>query len=100
MVDVGSKSRAPSYQEMYLWLPLPATGGLADGRSYIGNLNLEAERNNELVLGLHWSSGRFEISPRVFFRDIDDYIQGVPSSNMTANMVATMMSGAGRTSIC
>ncbi len=95
IVDVGSKARAPSYQEMYLWLPLKATGGLADGRSYIGNLDLQPERNNEVVLGLHWSTGRFELSPRIYHRDIDDYIQGVPTSNMTANMVATMMSGAG-----
>ncbi len=94
IVDVGSKARAPSYQEMYLWLPLQATGGLADGRSYIGNLDLAPERNNEVVLGLHWETGRFELSPRVYYRDVDDYIQGVPTSNMTANMVANMMGGA------
>src|SRR5690606_5089707 len=33
-VEVARKTRAPSYQELYLWLPLESTGGLADGRSY------------------------------------------------------------------
>ena len=93
VVDLGSKARAPSYQEMYLWLPLQATGGLADGRSYIGNLDLETERNNEIVLGLHWSTERFELSPRIYYRDVENYIQGVPSTNATANMVASMMGG-------
>ena len=95
MLDVGSKARAPSYQEMYLWLPLQATGGLADGRSYIGNLDLSHERNNEIVVGLHWTTGNFELSPRIYYRNIDDYIQGVPSSNDTANALSTMMSGSG-----
>ena len=93
-LEIGSKTRAPSYQELYLWLPLQATGGLADGRNYIGNLDLESERSNEINIGLGWSSGNFDISPQVFFKSIDNYIQGVPSDNMTANMLSVMMSGA------
>ena len=31
-IDLGIKNRAPSYQETFLWLPLPITAGLADGR--------------------------------------------------------------------
>ena len=91
--EIGSKSRAPSYQELYLWLPLQATGGLADGRTYIGNLGLKEERSNELVLGVSADIGRFALSPQVFYRRVDDYIQGVPSTNMLANMVSTMMAG-------
>jgi iron complex outermembrane receptor protein len=94
-VDIGSKTRAPSYQELYLWLPLQATGGLADGRNYIGNLGLSAERSNEIVLGLDWSRDRFSISPQAYYRDVSDYIQGVPATVMPANMLATMMSGNG-----
>jgi iron complex outermembrane receptor protein len=94
-VDIGSKTRAPSYQELYLWLPLQATGGLADGRNYIGNLGLSAERSNEIALGLDWSGDRFSISPQAYFRDVRDYIQGVPATVMPANMLATMMSGNG-----
>lgn len=91
--EMGSKTRAPSYQEMYLWLPLQATGGLADGRSYIGGLDLVEERSNEITIGFGKDSGRVTVSPQVFYRRVDGYIQGVPSSNMIANMVSQMMSG-------
>lgn len=94
-VDIGSKTRAPSYQELYLWLPLQATGGLADGRNYIGNLELSSERSNEIAVGFDWAGGRFTISPQAYFRDVSDYIQGVPSTVMPANMLAMMMSGNG-----
>ena len=93
-LELGSKMRAPSYQELFLWLPLQATGGLADGRNYIGNLDLESERSNEINIGLGWSGGKFEISPQIFFKKVDNYIQGVPSNNMAANMLSVMMSGA------
>ena len=92
-VEIGSKTRAPSYQELYLWLPLQATGGLADGRTYIGGLDLDEERSNEITVGFGRDFGRFAISPQVYYRRVDDYIQGVPSTNMTANMVSQMMSG-------
>jgi iron complex outermembrane receptor protein len=92
-LELGSKSRAPSYQELYMWLPMQATGGLADGRTYIGNLDLDAERSNEIVVGLSSELGRFTMAPQVYYRRVDDYVQGVPSTNMVANMVATMMTG-------
>lgn len=91
--EVGSKTRAPSYQELYLWLPLQATGGLADGRSYVGGLELDAERSNEITIGFGRDIGRFTISPQLFYKRVDGYIQGVPSTNMIANMVSQMMSG-------
>ena len=94
LFELGSKTRAPSYQELYLWLPLQATGGLADGRSYIGDLTLKEERSNEIVVGVTSAIGRFSLSPQVFFRQVDNYIQGIPSTNMLANMVSTMMTGA------
>lgn len=94
-IDLGRKNRAPTYQERYLWLPLPATGGLADGRSYTGNLNLDEETAHEIDLGLEWTNGKFSFAPQAFYRRIDDYIQGTPSTDMTANMVSTMMSGNG-----
>ena len=92
--ELGSKARAPSYQELYLWLPMQATAGLADGRSYIGNLDLDEEHSTEIVIGYTSIDGRFGFSPQIFYRDVDDYIQGVPSANATANRVSTMMSGA------
>ncbi len=92
-VDVGTKTRAPSYQELYLWLPLSATGGLADGRNYLGNLQLDAERSVEIVAGAEWATNRVRFSPQVYFRDISDYIQGVPSTSEPGNAAATMMTG-------
>jgi iron complex outermembrane receptor protein len=94
IVELGSKTRAPSYQELYLWLPLEATGGLADRRTYIGDLELSEERSNEIVIGVTSDIDRFSISPQVYFRKVDNYIQGIPSTNMLANMVSTMMTGA------
>ena len=87
------KNRTPSYQERYLWLPLPATGGLADGRSYIGNPELDSETSHEVTVGLHWQTADAWVSPQIFYREIDDYIQGVAATDMVANMVSTMMSG-------
>ena len=91
--EVARKTRAPSYQEAFLWLPLEATGGLADGRSYLGNSQLSSEVSHELNIGTDWRGDRAWFSPQVFYKQIDDYIQGVPSTNMTANMVANMMTG-------
>ena len=92
-LEVGSKTRAPSYQELYLWLPLQATGGLADGRSYVGGLGLDVERSHEIAAGFGRRLGRLTLSPEAFYRRVDGYIQGVPSTNMVANMVSQMMSG-------
>lgn len=93
-VDLGIKHRAPSYQELFLWLPLPITAGLADGRSYIGNTQLNSETAKEINLAISHNSGNFSIAPQIFYRRIDDYIQGTTTMNMTANMVSNMMSGA------
>lgn len=91
--EIARKSRAPSYQELYLWLPMQSTGGLADGRTYIGNLQLDSEISNEVNAGFASSFGPVQLSPQVFFKQIDGYIQGIPSENMTANMMSMMMSG-------
>ncbi len=93
-MDLGTKTRAPSYQELYLWLPLQATGGLADGRNYIGNLDLDSERSAEVAVSLDWTGERLAVSPQAYYKRVDDYIQGVPADVMPANMLAGMMSGA------
>ncbi|UTW45244.1 TonB-dependent receptor [bacterium SCSIO 12696] len=93
-LGLGQKHRAPSYQELFLWAPLPITGGLADGRSYIGNLELREEQNHEITLGLNWNTGSHYFTPQVFYRRVDDYIQGTAATNPVANMVSTVLSGA------
>ena len=92
-LGLGRKVRSPSYQERYLWLPMEATAGLADGYTYIGDINLKPETAVELTAGLDWSAGRFKLTPEVYYRDVDNYIQGVPSTNKVANMFAMMASG-------
>ena len=94
---MSRKSRSPAYQERYLWLPLQATAGLADGRTYTGNLTLDPEIAHEVEVGLDWHTAQWEISPRVFYRDVSDYIQGTPSSNPSAVMFVQMMNMANAT---
>ena len=87
------KTRSPSYQERYLWLPLQSTGGLADGNNYIGDINLDPEVSYQFELGLDWRNRRAYFAPRAFFHHVDDYIQGIDVSNATAIMFHTMAAG-------
>lgn len=87
--EAGIKRRAPSYQELYLWVPLQATNGLADGHNYVGDINLDSETAYEVGLGLDWRSNRFYAAPRLFYRYVDDYIQGTPSTDPVVIMVST-----------
>lgn len=92
-VGVGIKNRAPSYQERYLWTPMEATGGLADGHTYIGDINLKSETAYQADIGLTYQNDKFMISPHVFYQQIDNYIQGTPLTmdDMSAKMMASMM---------
>ncbi|WP_206486272.1 TonB-dependent receptor [Thalassotalea sp. G2M2-11] len=94
-LGLGVKTRAPSYQERYLWTPMEATGGLADGNNYIGNIGLNEETAYQVDLGANYQTQDFSIAPHVFYQRIDDYIQGTPlgMSQMSAKMMASMMSG-------
>jgi iron complex outermembrane receptor protein len=92
---VSRKTRSPAYQERYLWLPMQATAGLADGRTYTGNLDLEPEVAHEVEFGFDWHSERLSVAPRVFYRDVADYIQGTASTNTSALMFVQMMNGMG-----
>ena len=78
IIEAGHKTRSPSYQERYLWLPLEATNGLADGNVYVGDINLDPEKAYEVGLGLDWYGSRTYFEPRAFYRYVDDYIQGTP----------------------
>jgi iron complex outermembrane receptor protein len=88
-VGLARKTRSPSYQEAYLWLPLQSTGGLADGNNYVGNPNLDPEVAHEAEVGLDWRSGGAYLSPRAFYRSVDNYIQGVPATDPAVIMFST-----------
>lgn len=80
----GIKNRAPTHQERYLWLPLEATAGLADGRQYLGNLDLDSEQAYQWEFGVNYSNDSFSATPHIFYHRIDNYIQGVPNTIMPA----------------
>ena len=82
VVGVARKTRSPSYQERYLWLPMESTGGLADGNVYLGNIDLDPEVSHEVDLGIEWQSGAHYFTPHVFYRDVKDYIQGVANGDV------------------
>ena len=88
---LAQKTRSASYQERYLWLPMQSAGGLADGFNYIGNIELKPEVAREIELGFDWHTQAALVSPRLYYRDISDYIQGTPTTNAQAIMVSQMM---------
>jgi iron complex outermembrane receptor protein len=90
-LSFGQKERAPSYNEVYSWFPLGVSAGLADGRNYIGNLELQKETAAQFDLGLQLQHDGLTVMGNLFFHNIDNYIIGVPSSSMPANMIAMMM---------
>ncbi|MEJ2535316.1 MAG: TonB-dependent receptor [Gammaproteobacteria bacterium] len=86
---LARKTRSPSHQERYLWLPLESTAGLADGKRYVGDIGLSPEVSHQAELGLNWRAEAFEFSPRIFYRRVDDFIQGVPSTDPVVIAVST-----------
>ena len=72
------KTRSPSILERYLWTPTSASAGQADGRSYLGNLDLEPEVAHGADLGLKLNRPGLRAQAGVFWKDISDFIQGQP----------------------
>ena len=90
-LGVARKHRSPSYQERYLWLPLEATAGLADGFTYTGNIALRPEESNQIEAGFDFKHERLTLSPRVYYNKVTDYIQGTPSQVAPAVMFVQMI---------
>jgi len=72
------KNRAPSILERYLWTPLAASAGLADGRTYLGNLDLDSETSHQLSITGDWRGEGWRASATPFYNFVSDYIQGSP----------------------
>ena len=94
-LGAARKTRSASYQERYLWTPLESAGGMADGKTYIGNVDLAPEVAHEIEFGFDMQRDRFSLYPRLFYKDVADFIQGTPSINPIANQLALMMSNMG-----
>lgn len=80
IVGAARKQRAASYQERYLWFPAESTSGLADGNTYLGDIQLDPETAYQYELGLDWHRPTYGLSPRLFYHHVDDYIQGVATA--------------------
>jgi iron complex outermembrane receptor protein len=95
---LAQKQRSASYQERYLWLPMEATAGLADGQTYIGNIELDPERSRGVEFGVDFDGGSLSLRPRLFYNRVDDYIQGTPLADMhPATTMVRMMNTANGT---
>ncbi len=95
VVEAGlaQRTRSPMYQERYLWIPLEANAGLGDGNNYVGDPSLDPEQSLQLELGLDWDHVSYYVSPRVFYRQVDDFIQGVPVTDMAVIGVSANANG-------
>ncbi len=76
--SLSRKSRAPGYVERFSWLPTPASGGLADGNTWIGQLGLNAEVANTVDFGFDLRGDRLSLRPTAFYSRVNDFVQGLP----------------------
>jgi len=77
-VTLARKERVPSVLERFGWLPTEASFGLADGNIYVGNLALKPETAWIAEAGFDYDGEWLTIRPTLFYRRVDDFIQGVP----------------------
>ncbi|MGF1644249.1 MAG: TonB-dependent receptor domain-containing protein [Thiotrichales bacterium] len=82
---IARKTRSPSLLERYLWTPLSASAGQADGRTYLGNIDLEPETSHQAAVGLTFNRGGLEMKPALFYNRVSDYIQGTPIARVDGN---------------
>ncbi len=93
---LARKQKMPGYIQRYGWLPINASGGLADGNIYVGDLNLKPETALIAEGGFDFANERAYLRPTVYVRQIDDYIQGVAYdgtvgvADSPVEMIATM----------
>jgi iron complex outermembrane recepter protein len=76
-IAVARKSRTPNLMERYQWSPSNASLGMADGKLYIGNLDLKPEVSSQISVGANWHAEGWKIKPSLFYNRVSDYIQGV-----------------------
>ncbi|MDP1875641.1 TonB-dependent receptor domain-containing protein [Phenylobacterium sp.] len=77
-VTLARKQQTPGYIQRFGWLPINASGGLADGNIYVGDLRLKPETAWIAELGFDFASPRAYLRPTLYLRQVDDYIQGAP----------------------
>lgn len=76
------KTRAPSLLELYLYTPFAASAGASDGRTYLGNLDLEPEVSHQVALTGDWHRDGWGLKVTPYYNFVSDYIQGTPISRL------------------
>ncbi|MCB2060709.1 MAG: TonB-dependent receptor, partial [Novosphingobium sp.] len=91
-LTLSRKTRVPNAVERFSWLPTGASGGLADGNIYVGDQALKPEVAWAAEAGVDLVGKTVTFRPSLFYRRIDNYIQGtpVPASMTVQIMIATM----------
>ncbi len=85
---LARKTALPGYIQRFGWLPLNASGGLADGNTYVGDFKLKPETALIAEIGVDYASSVAYVRPTIYLRQIDNYVQGVPFDE-TPNVVDT-----------
>ena len=81
---IARKMQSPSLLQRYLWSPANASAGMADGRTYLGNLALRPEVADTIDLGADWRGAGWRIAPSAYYSRVHDYIQGTPIARKDA----------------
>ncbi|NWK55436.1 TonB-dependent receptor [Verrucomicrobiaceae bacterium N1E253] len=81
-LSAGVKNRAPSLLERYLWTPLSASAGRADGRTYLGNPDLDPETSFQVTASVSHREERWEVAFAPFYHQVHDYIEGSPIARL------------------
>jgi iron complex outermembrane receptor protein len=84
-LSAARKTRSPSTLERYLWTPLSASAGQADGRTYLGNLHLVPEVSHQVNLAAMGQWRQVTVQPSAFYNRVHDYIQGTPIARKDMN---------------
>lgn len=84
-LSLGMKNRAPSLLERYLWTPLSASAGRADGRTYMGNTDLDPETSYQLTASATHREENWNVNFAPFYNRVQNYIQGSPISRLDMN---------------
>jgi iron complex outermembrane receptor protein len=79
------RTRSPSILERYLWTPTSASAGQADGRTYLGRLDLDPEVAHGVNLGIKLKQRSLRAQAAVFWQDVSDFIQGQPIARLDSN---------------
>ena len=89
-IGVSKSTRSPGLLERFLWTPLSSSAGQADGRTYLGNQNLDPEVSWKISLGAEMKQNKFTFSPSLFYNRVKDYIQGTAINRLDKNGKAVL----------